>query len=775
MKKGLSMFLSLILVLGVLTSSPLTVSATEPKSILANGICGNNIFWKLDNNGVLTIYGQGKMDNYCYYLEGYFYHPTPWNEFNSSIKKCIIEKGVTYIGIFTFYNCKNLTSIIIPDTVTCIGENAFQSCINLIKITIPDSVTSIGSNAFYDTGCYNDEANWENGVLYIGNHLIEAQSDVSGSCIIKNGTKTVADSAFIYANLSAITLPDTLISIGEYAFYSCTNLVSITIPDSVTSIGSDAFYNTGYYNNETNWENGVLYINKQLISAHKYNEFHYDSLESDYTIKQGTRTIANNAFENCNITSLILPDSLVNIGYSCYKVEDGIQTIDFLAFGNCNVLTSIEVGENNSNYASENGVLFNKDKTELIRYPQNKNGEIYVIPDTVNYINYGAFYSCANLTSVTIPNTVISVGENAFEFCVNLIEVTIPDSITSIGSNAFYNTGCYDDETNWENGTLYIGNYLIKANNEMLQNEYVVKNGTIAIADFAFYNCDVLSTVIISDSVINIGHKALGYGVKTINAYGNREWYKNTDLSIKGVKASIAENYANENGFTFIAICEHTSTKWETVKKATVNSKGKKEKMCTECGEILETATIKQLKCDKPSLKKIENTADGVKIIWAKETGADKYYVYRKTGSSGKYSKIATVKGNSKVTYTDKKAKSGKKYYYYVKAVNEAGSSDSSSSKSILHLADPTLKTPKSTKKGITLNWSKVTGAQGYVIYYKTGSGSYKKLTTVKGNSKVKYTHTKAKKGKTYTYKVKAYYSKTYSAYSNAKKIKDKY
>ena len=153
-------------------------------------------------------------------------------------------------------------------------------------------------------------------------------------------------------------------------------------------------------------------------------------------------------------------------------------------------------------------------------------------------------------------------------------------------------------------------------------------------------------------------------------------------------------------------------------------------------------------------------------------SGADTYEVYRKTSSKGKYSKIGTT---SKTSFTDKKAKSGKKYYYAVKSVNEAGKSDYSKSLSKLYLADPTLKTPKSAKKGITLTWSKVTGAEGYVIYCKTGSGSYKKLTTVKGGKKVTYTHTKAKKGKTYTYKVKAYKSKTYSAYSNAKKIKDKY
>ena len=215
----------------------------------------------------------------------------------------------------------------------------------------------------------------------------------------------------------------------------------------------------------------------------------------------------------------------------------------------------------------------------------------------------------------------------------------------------------------------------------------------------------------------------------------------------------------------------HIPSDW-IVDNATIYSNGKKYKECTTCGEVLETAKIPQLKCSKPKLSKIENTADGVKITWGKVSGADKYDVYRKTGSSGKYSKIGTT---SKTYYTDKKASSGKKYYYYVKAVNEAGSSDASSSKSIYHLADTTLSTPKSTKSGISLKWKKVTGADGYMVYRKTGSGSYSKIATVKGNSKVTYTDKSAKKGKKYTYKIKAYKSKTYSAYSNTKSVTDKY
>ncbi len=215
----------------------------------------------------------------------------------------------------------------------------------------------------------------------------------------------------------------------------------------------------------------------------------------------------------------------------------------------------------------------------------------------------------------------------------------------------------------------------------------------------------------------------------------------------------------------------HTASSWIIDEKATVYKAGSKHKECTECGGILETAIIKQLRTSKPNLKSISNTSSGVKITWGKVSGADTYRVYRKTKSGDwKY-----LDSTSKTGYTDKTAKSGTKYYYSVRARNEAGNSSLSSSLSKLYLADPTLKTPKSTKGGVSLKWTKTTGAQGYVIYRKTQDGSYKKLKTEKGVSNLSYVDKSAKKGKKYTYKVKAYYSKTYSAYSDTKTITDKY
>ena len=154
-----------------------------------------------------------------------------------------VPKGTKYIEDKAFLGCSKIKSVTIPEGVTSIGSSAFRDCTSLTSIEIPDSVTSIDYYAFSNTAYYNDESNWEDSVLYIGNHLIEAKDTISGEYTIKSGTVTIAYAAFDdCTSLTSIEIPDSVTSIGYYAFIDCTSLTSIEIPDSVTSIRSYAFH-----------------------------------------------------------------------------------------------------------------------------------------------------------------------------------------------------------------------------------------------------------------------------------------------------------------------------------------------------------------------------------------------------------------------------------------------------------------------------------------------------------------------------------------------------
>ena len=196
-------------------------------------------------------------------------------------------------------------------------------------------------------------------------------------------------------------------------------------------------------------------------------------------------------------------------------INAGITSMDSSAFENCYNLTSITVDIENENYSSENGILFNKDKTKIIRYSPGKNDSSYTIPNSVTTIDFGAFECCNNLTSITIPNSVTYIYRDAFRYCNNLTSVTIPNSVTSIGDWAF--DGC----NNLTNITVDIENENYSSENGILFNKdktelicflsaksdssYTIPNSVTSIGSYAFSGCDNLTSITIPNSVTSIG------------------------------------------------------------------------------------------------------------------------------------------------------------------------------------------------------------------------------------------------------------------------------
>ncbi len=808
-----------------------------------------------------------------------------------------IKEGTKIIAESAFSYCEDIVSVEIPDSVISIGEYAFADCGTLASVVIPDSVTSIGSGVFSDCGSLE-------------------------SVVIPDGITTVGSEWFLNCiSLSFVTIPISVTEIGSYAFCNCDSLVSISIPEYVTKICDSAFASCDNLPT-ISIPNNVKNIGCEVFnSCSKLVAICVDELNSYYTAKDGVlfnkdKTVLIQYPAGKRDVSYDVPDSVNTIEKFAFSycttlssigLSKSTQKIDDYAFSGCTNLVSITIPETVVTLGS--GVFKNCSSLTSIALPNNINiinNELFYgctnlvsfsIPDSVKSIGAYAFYNCDSFASISIPTNVTNIGAGVFASCDSLVSITIPESVINFGESVF--SGCVNLVSVEIFANIKTVPYRTFFDCQKLETVRL-PNSIEEIIDYAFRKCKSLATITIPDSVNSIGSYAFSYceklekialpesltfigfdafftcpNLKTItipnnvknickNAFGycyndesgTRE--KIDGFIVYGVKGSAAETYAKENGFTFKVICKHIATKWVTDKKATVNAAGKKHKECTECGEVLETATIAQLKCSKPKLSKIENTTSGVKITWGKVSGADSYAVYRKT-KGGSWKKL---KDTTSTSYTDKIAKSGTTYYYTVRAENEAGLSSynstglsikrlanpkltkkenttsgvkitwgkvtgasgyivyrktssgswkqlgktaktyytdktaksgttyyytvraySGSVKSyydttglkIKHLADPTLKTPTSTKSGISLKWTKTTGAQGYIIYRKTGSGSYSKLKTEKGVSNLSYVDKSAKKGKTYTYKIKAYKSKTYSAYSNAKKIKDKY
>jgi hypothetical protein len=361
----------------------------------------------------------------------------------SSLTSVTIPNSVTTIGGSAFSGCSSLASVTIPNSVTTIGSYTFSGCSSLSSITIPNSVTSIGSGAFsgcsslasIDVSSGNTVYSSEDGVLFnkLKTELILCPQGKTGDYTVPNAVTRIG-SIYGYDNM--------------YAFRNCSSLTSVTIPNSVTSIGSYTFsgcsslasIDVGSENTVYSSEDGVLF-NKSKTYLIQCPE----GKTGGYAVPNSVTTIGGSAFSGCSsLTSVTIPNSVATIYDNAFSgcsslasvtIPNSVTSIDYSAFSGCSSLASIDVGSENTVYSSEDGVLFNKLKTELILCPNGKTGD-YTVPNSVTSIGSTGSYSigsidsyafrdCSSLTSVTIPSSVTTIRSYAFSGCSSLSEVTV--------------------------------------------------------------------------------------------------------------------------------------------------------------------------------------------------------------------------------------------------------------------------------------------------------------------------------------------------------------
>lgn len=359
----------------------------------------------------------------------------------------VIPPSVISIADNAFSYSYGLTDLVLTDGLYSIGANAFAHCHSLTGLTLPSTLTVIGAEAF--AGCWSltsiavDEENGTYDSRNDCNALIEtATGTLLLGCIntiIPQGVTSIGPSSFAWSKITTVNIPEGVTTISDYAFDHCYSISELTFPNTLVSIGYSAF-NGAYSGLET------LKLPNSLNSIGGY-AFACCSGMTGIDFGMGLKNIGHHAFFSCSgLTELNLPQSLLSIGDDAFMGCTGLTSVTIpvsvthvgsAAFQACENLTQMNVDPASLTFDSRD------DCSAII---ETATGTLVagcvatVIPGTVTALGDGAFCECIGLNSIAIPPSVTSIGNHAFDCCYDMDNISLPPGLLTIGNSAF--AGC---------------------------------------------------------------------------------------------------------------------------------------------------------------------------------------------------------------------------------------------------------------------------------------------------------------------------------------------
>lgn len=509
-KRALTFILSLIIVVGMV---PQTVITAFAASTIIKVNCGDDVECIIDTaTNIATFNGTGAISPYSRW------EPDAYYEYYKDVNKIVIAEGVTGISTNAFCYFYSVEEIIISSTVSDINVMAFVDESGRTYFSKYLSTFYVNENNMYFSA--------NKGVLYNKEQtkLVLFPRAKGNEYVVPEGVTTIGKRAFCgHYELTEVSLPQSLEKIENSAFCYCRKLKKINIPEKCTEFGSCAFAGCSSLEYMKIPEGTTEIVNNMFSGG-------CEALKS-VDLPSTLRKIHFYAFSNCkNLTNIRIPDNVYFIDTGAFANCDSLKTVELSknvsdlgvgsvdeegsqenVWGSCDNLTAFYVDEDNENLVSVDGVLYTKDKKEVVAFPSNRSG-VYCVENGVEIICEGAFEGAARLSGVTLPDSLEHINEKAFAEC-SFDTVEIPEGVRYIGFNAFYDSK--------------IKTLTLPASVENAETAFC-RTGCLEELIVLNNNCDFVFSQM-SDSLV-----------------------------VKGYKGSAAEKSANEFGIPFINIDTHT-------------------------------------------------------------------------------------------------------------------------------------------------------------------------------------------------------------------------